>query len=75
MVTDAAEFFVWLVREPDGRDGPVSTVLPGIGAAPLVSMRRDLALAMRPVAESHAHASGRPVRLVRFSAPEELERL
>lgn len=72
-----ADLFAWVVKEPDGREGPVCAVVPGLGplAVPLVSMSRNVIDALSHVASLHADASGKPVRLVRFEEAETLKRL
>ena len=62
--------WVWLVEEADGTVGPVAAVLPGLGLSVLQSRRRELAEAMRGLAERHARTSGRPVRLAHLVEEE-----
>jgi hypothetical protein len=72
-----ADLFAWLVKEEDGREGPVCAVLPGLGlvAVPLVSLDRRLMEAIKPVAQAHGDRSGKPVRFVRFTEAETLDRV
>jgi len=71
------ELYVWAVKEPDGREGPVATIIPGfsLGPIPLVTLSRKVADSLRPFALAHAEATGKPVRLVRFTEAETLEKL
>lgn len=69
------ELWAWLVLERDGSEGIVAAVLPGVGTVPLVVATGRVAELMRPYAEVHARVSGRPVRLVRFSEVETVERM
>jgi len=69
-------FYAWMVKEPDGSEGPVSVYMPGIGQhTPLVTAKADIARNMRVVAQAHADNSGKPVRLVRFEEAETVETL
>jgi hypothetical protein len=72
-----AELFVWMVKEADGREGPVATIIPALGPSPVVlaTGRLDLAERMGLYAAMHADNSGLPVRLVRFAEAETLKRL
>jgi hypothetical protein len=71
-----ADLFAWLVKEDDGREGPVCALIPGLNmAAPLVSLSLALAELLEGVARAHADATGKPVRLVRYTEAETLRRL
>ena len=58
------ELWAWLVQESDGTEGVITAggLINGTFAN-LQSRQRALAERMRPLAEAHAEASGRPVRL------------
>lgn len=67
------ELWAWQVLE-DGEWGTISTVIPEVGHAILVSRKKAIVTEfMRPLAESHAKESGLPVRLARFTLAEVAE--
>jgi hypothetical protein len=69
--------FAWLVKEADGSEGIIGVFIPdmGSGAVQLVTASEKVAAAFGSFARRHATVSGKPVRLVRFSEAETLERL
>jgi hypothetical protein len=67
--------FVWVEDGDDGREGTVGLVMPQRGlmqGMTLCARSYDIAMAMRPMAESHARATGHAVRLVKFLRAEVL---
>jgi hypothetical protein len=71
-----SDLYAWVVKEEDGKEGPVCAILPGMGmaAVPLVSMNKDVVCRLAHIARRHGDVSGKPVRLVRFAEVETLER-
>ena len=68
------ECWAWLVAEADGSEGVIAAALPGMpGLSVLQARSKRLAMAMTCIAEGHAHASGRPVRLVHLVEVEVAE--
>jgi hypothetical protein len=73
----------WVVEEENGEEGIVGAViqagaLPGLGLIPLVygGERSPAVLkGMRDAAMGHAHRTGLPVRLIRFSTREVVEEI
>ena len=67
------ELWAWQVLE-DGEWGTISTVVPEVGHAILVSRNKAIVTEfMRPLAEAHAKEFGLPVRLARFALAEVVE--
>jgi hypothetical protein len=73
-VSNSSPFiYAWVGTEPG--DGILAALLPGIGAAPLVSLKEDAARGYGAEARHIAHHSKHGVRLVRWTAPETLEEI
>jgi hypothetical protein len=71
------DLYAWLVKEDDGAEGIIGAAVPGIGKgfSPLVVTSRKIADLLEPFASAHGHASGKPVRLVRFTEVETLVKI
>lgn len=68
--------YAWQVQEPDGRWGNISAYIPALKAhGVLISSSSRVVEKMRPIAEAHRRGTGKPVRLVKFTFNEEIERL
>jgi hypothetical protein len=75
--TDA--LYTWTEVDPRGGEGTIAAIvpaLPHLGMVPLVTRNREIAEGpMRDAAVAHQRASGHTVRLVRWTAREDLEEL
>ena len=72
------ELFAWVATEPDGSEGVCAheVVIDGRRMiAPLVGADRARIQSYRGFADTIAETTGRPIRLMRFSNAETLERL
>jgi hypothetical protein len=68
-VTDAPAIYAWVELEPDGKQGIIAAIVPGLERfGPVLLHHRTRALAERfaDLAARHAEASGRPVRFVEY---------
>lgn len=68
------ELFVFLSLDADGNEGITASILPNLGSTPLVTSKRRIAEQMKAIAAEIARMSGKPVRLVRFTAGDEIWR-
>jgi hypothetical protein len=68
--------YAWTVIEADGTEGTIAADTGlGLGVHPLVARSRAIVEVMRPIAEAHGRAAGRPVCLVAFTSRSEIERI
>lgn len=66
--------YAWIATEPDGGEGVIAAVLPGIpGITPLIGADMDRIRSYRTFAMMARAETGYPVRLVRFSRRDDLE--
>ena len=66
--------YAWVATEPDGGEGVCAMNIPALGGmVPLIGADIDRIKSLRPYAEQTREITGYPVRLVRFSAREDLE--
>lgn len=63
------EVFVFASLDEHG-EGICAHVLPGIGAVLLVTAKRSITESMKEPAAELAKASGKPIRLIRFTRAE-----
>ncbi len=68
---DIMAVWVWVACGPNG-ERMVSGLLPGVGAAPLVTCRPATALKLESIAVAVGKASGRTVKRLRFDARVEI---
>lgn len=62
-----AKLWAWLVTEEGGEEGIVAALFPGIpGATPLVTSHERNVTGLGVIADLHAKATGKPVRLAVF---------
>lgn len=62
----AYEMWCWVVTEPDGSEGVIAGIIPGMefmGPMLLQHHKHELAEHFRALAESHAKIEAKPVRL------------
>lgn len=70
------ELYAWMMEEPDGSEGLVgASIGPRGSIIPLVGGDLKRMRSLRRFAETHREATGRPVRLLRFSRRDDLEEL
>jgi hypothetical protein len=71
--------YTWTEVDPSGSEGTIAAMVPALpylGVVPLVTRKREIAEGpMRVAAVGHRRASGHTVRLVRWTAREDLEEL
>ena len=70
-----SEMFAFIAEDTGPEDEGVAAVMVGNVMLPLVGADMARVASLRPVARSIASASGKTVRLVKFSLREELETL
>jgi hypothetical protein len=64
--------FAWTTRLPDGTTSLVGAIIDDLHT-PLIATRLDVAAGLRPLAKSHAEATGQPVFFERFEYRETLD--
>jgi hypothetical protein len=65
------ELFAFLSTDDTG-EGICAAIVGGLGSTPLVTSKARVAEQMKQMAQSISDASGKPVRLVRFTRAEVL---
>ena len=72
------ECWVWVVKEQDGTEHPIATILPQapqLGPMVLQHSTKATAQSLEQFARAHGKASGRPVRLAHLVEDYETPRL
>lgn len=68
------DVYAWICRDPESEEGwsQITTLIPGLGHAPLAHRNPATAKLMENIAYRHALSMRQPVRLVRLAVAEEL---
>jgi hypothetical protein len=74
-MTDLTELYTWTEVDPETGEGTICIILKGLehlGPVTLQARKREIADEMGKVAELHHRRTGHKVRLVRWTAREDL---